>query len=67
MGPYPLGWVPDPHTYAIQTSAVGPGPPRVQTGPLGWDLDPPPSMGSGPSTEGSRCSRAKHTQALIKT
>jgi hypothetical protein len=38
---------PDPHgerqtpRYAIRISKVGSGPPHVQAGPLGWDLDPP--------------------------
>jgi hypothetical protein len=27
--------------YAVRTSKVGLGPPRVQAGPLEWDLDPP--------------------------
>jgi hypothetical protein len=27
--------------YAIRTSKVGLGPPRVQVGPLEWDPDPP--------------------------
>jgi hypothetical protein len=27
--------------YAIRISKVGSGPPHVQAGPLGWDLDPP--------------------------
>jgi hypothetical protein len=26
--------------YKVQTSKVGPGPPRVQVGPLEWDPDP---------------------------
>jgi hypothetical protein len=26
--------------YTVRASGYGPGPPRVQTGPLGWDLDP---------------------------
>jgi hypothetical protein len=28
--------------YTVPTSKVGPGPPRVQAGPLEWDSDPPP-------------------------
>jgi hypothetical protein len=31
--------------YTVQTSKVGPGPPRVQVGPLEWDPDPPPPYG----------------------
>jgi hypothetical protein len=27
--------------YTVRTSKFGPGPPRVQTRPLEWDLDPP--------------------------
>jgi hypothetical protein len=27
--------------YTAQASKSGPGPPRVRTGPLEWDLDPP--------------------------
>jgi hypothetical protein len=27
--------------YTVRTSKFGPGPPRVWTGPLEWDLDPP--------------------------
>jgi hypothetical protein len=27
--------------YTVRTSKVGLGPPRVQAGPLEWDLDPP--------------------------
>jgi hypothetical protein len=30
-------WTP---TYTIRASGYGLGPPREQTGPLGWDLDP---------------------------
>jgi hypothetical protein len=28
--------------YTVRTSKTGPGPPRVQAGPLEWDPDPPP-------------------------
>jgi hypothetical protein len=28
--------------YTVRTSKVGPGPLRVQAGPLEWDPDPPP-------------------------
>jgi hypothetical protein len=31
--------------YAVRTSKVGPGPPRVQVGPL--ERDPPPVWGPG--------------------
>jgi hypothetical protein len=31
-------WTPE---YVVRTSKVGPEPPRVQAGPLEWDLDPP--------------------------
>jgi hypothetical protein len=34
--------------YIVRTSKVGLGPPRVQAGPLEWDLDPPPPVW-GPS------------------
>jgi hypothetical protein len=51
--------------YTIQTSKIGPGPPRVQAGPLEWDPDPP--MGFGPPTMGSQGSRTEHTRALIRT
>jgi hypothetical protein len=27
--------------YTVRTSKFGPGPPRVRTGPLEWDPDPP--------------------------
>jgi hypothetical protein len=50
--------------YAVRTSKVGPGPPRVQVGPLERD---PPRMGSGPPTMGSQGSRTEHTQALNRT
>jgi hypothetical protein len=33
--------------YTVWTSKVGPGPPRVQAGPLEWDPDPPPVWGLG--------------------
>jgi hypothetical protein len=57
----------DPHGrartsgYAVRTSKVDLGPPRVQARPLEWDPDPgPPSMGPrGPRTE--------HTRALNRT
>jgi hypothetical protein len=35
MGEY---WTPG---YIVRTSKVGPGPPRVQDGPLEWDPDTP--------------------------
>jgi hypothetical protein len=31
--------------YTVQTSKFGPGPPHVRTGPLEWDLTPPPPYG----------------------
>jgi hypothetical protein len=49
--------------YTIWASKFGPGPPRVQTGPLEWDPNPPYGVQSvhsgvqGPRTE----------QALIRT
>jgi hypothetical protein len=36
----PRGKVPDPCIYSPGLQ-VGPGPPRVRTGPLEWDPDPP--------------------------
>jgi hypothetical protein len=33
--------------YTVRTSKFGPGPPRVRTGPLEWDPDPPPVWGPG--------------------
>jgi hypothetical protein len=36
----PHGKVPDPWIYSLDLQ-VGPGPPRVWTGPLEWDPDPP--------------------------
>jgi hypothetical protein len=39
--------------YAVRTPRVGPGLPRVQARPLGWDPDLS-RMGSGPPTMGSR-------------
>jgi hypothetical protein len=50
--------------YIVRTSKFGPGPPRVRTGPLEWDPDPP-CMGSGPPTVGSQGFRTEHTRALI--
>jgi hypothetical protein len=52
--------------YTVRTSKIGPGPPRVQAGPLEWDLDPP-CMGSEPPTMGSQGSRTEHTRALFRT
>jgi hypothetical protein len=40
----PHGRVLDPYrtsVYTVQASMFGPGPPRVRTGPLEWDPDPP--------------------------
>jgi hypothetical protein len=51
--------------YAIRTSKVGPGPPRVQAGPLEWDLDPP--YGVRAPHSGSQGPRTEHTQALNRT
>jgi hypothetical protein len=45
-----MGKVSDPWIYNLDLR-VGPGLPRVRTGPLEWD--PPPCMGSGPPTVGS--------------
>jgi hypothetical protein len=54
--------------YTVQTTKVGPGPPRVQAGPLEWDPDPPPPrMGSWPPTMGSQCPRTEHTRAFNRT
>jgi hypothetical protein len=39
----PHGKAPDPWIYSPDLQ-VGPGPPRVRTGPLEWDLDPPPPV-----------------------
>jgi hypothetical protein len=52
VSPDPHGKVPDPWIYSPDLQ-VGPGPPRVRTGPLEWDPDPPP-MGSGLPTVGSQ-------------
>jgi hypothetical protein len=41
MSPDPHGRVPDPWIYGPDLQ-VGPRPPRVRTGPLEWDPDPPP-------------------------
>jgi hypothetical protein len=53
--------------YIVQTSKVGPGPPRVQAGPPGMGSGPPPRMGSGPPTMGSQGLRTEHTRALNRT
>jgi hypothetical protein len=45
----PQGWFRTPG-YTVQTPKVGPRPPLVQAGPLEWDTDPLPRMGSGPLT-----------------
>jgi hypothetical protein len=39
VSPDPHGKVPDPWIYSSDLQ-VGPGPPRVRTGPLEWDPDP---------------------------
>jgi hypothetical protein len=52
--------------YTVRTFEVGPGPPRVQAGPLEWDPDPP-RMGSKPPTMGSQGSRTEHNRALNRT
>jgi hypothetical protein len=51
--------------YTVRTSKLVQDPPRVRTGPLEWDPDPP-RMGSGPPTVGSQGSRTEHTRALIR-
>jgi hypothetical protein len=40
VGPDPHGKVPDPWLYSPDLQ-VGPGPPRLRTEPLEWDLYPP--------------------------
>jgi hypothetical protein len=40
----PHGKVPDPWIYSLDLQ-VGPGPPRVRTGPLELDPNPPPRYG----------------------
>jgi hypothetical protein len=50
--------------YAVWTSKVGPGPPRVQARPLERN---PPRMGSGQPTMGSQGPRTEHTWALNRT
>jgi hypothetical protein len=55
-------WTPG---YTVRTSKIGPGPPRVRTGPLEWYPDHP-HMGYGLPTVGSQGSRTEHTQALIR-
>jgi hypothetical protein len=65
---------PDPHGRASDHGIYNPDlqgwsrTPRVQAGPLEWDLDPPPPrMGSGPPTMGSQASRTEHARAWNKT
>jgi hypothetical protein len=53
--------------HTVRTPMVGPGPPRVQAGPLEWEPDPPPRMGSGPPAMESQGPRTEHTRALNRT
>jgi hypothetical protein len=49
--------------YAVQTPKGGPGPPRVQAGPLEWDLDPS-VWGLGRPQWGFQGPRTEHARAL---
>jgi hypothetical protein len=40
VSPDPMGEYQTPG-YTVRTFKLGPGPPRVQAGPLEWDPDPP--------------------------